>query len=94
MQELSGELFSNQFAPLSPDNDHSDCQDAACDARTEEVDTDRADVSRLEEEALRDRLKIQELEEQVGGRADVSELIWTICRSKLCCQRKTTFYAP
>jgi len=40
-------------------------QDAACDARTEEVDTDRADVSRLEEEALRDRLKIQELEEQI-----------------------------
>ena len=73
MQELSGELFSNQFAPLSPDNDHSDCQDAACDAWTEEVDTDRADVSRLEEEALRDRLKIQELEEQVRDRADVSE---------------------
>ena len=93
MQELSGELFSNQFPSLSPDNDHSDSQDAACDAWTEEVDTDRADVSRLEEEALRDRLKIQELEEQVRGRADVSELIWTICRSKLCCQRKTTFCA-
>ena len=60
MQELSGELFSNQFAPLCLQTMTSDCQDAACDARTEEVDTDR-----LEEEALRDRLKIQELEEQV-----------------------------